>query len=121
MLALPKSPNKVIDGIEQTDSFLKIDLRQALPSVFLRPHSQHGIVVRKKVHPDKFADDYDLASEVIGILRIRIDRATNWLGNGQLLSQDNLFPSPMNDYGYDLLLQLPSGFFPNGYSVAKYM
>ena len=78
-------------------------------------------MVRKKVHPDKFADDYDLASEVIGILRIRIDRATNWLGNGQLLSQDNLFPSPMNDYGYDLLLQLPSGFFPNGYSVAKYM
>ncbi len=121
MLALPKSVNPPIDGIELTDEFVKIDLRQALPSVFLRPHSQHGLVARKKVNPSKYAKDYDMATQVIGILRIRIDFADQWLGNGQLLSQDNLFPNAMNDYGYDLLLQLPKDFIPKNFAIAKYV
>lgn len=121
LLALPKPTSPSVDGIEQTDSFVKIDLRQALPSVFLRPHSQHGLVARKKMTPGKYAKDYDMATEVIGILRIRIDHAAQWLGDGELLSQDNLFPSPMNDCGYDMLLQLPDGFFPKYYGIAKYV
>lgn len=121
MLALPKSNNAPIDGIELTDEFVKVDLRQALPSVFLRPHSQHGLVARKKVNPSKYAKDYDMASQVIGILRIRIDYVDQWLGNGQLLSQDNLFPNAMNDYGYDLLLQLPDDFIPKNFAIAKYV
>ena len=121
MLALPKSDSSTIDGIEQTDEFLKVDLRQALPSVFLRPHSQHGVVARKKVNPSKYANDYDMASQVIGIIRLRIDHVNQWLGEGQLLSQANLFPSPMNDYGYDLLLQLPTDFIPRNFAIAKYV
>ncbi len=121
LLALPKSDDPAVDGIEQTGSFLKIDLRQALPSVFLRPHSQHGFVARNKIVSEGKACDYDMATEVIGILRIRIDHAAKWLGDGTLLSQDNLFPSPMNDYGYDLLLQLDEGFFPEGFAIAKYV
>ena len=121
LIALPKPGNPPIDGIEDTTDFLKVDLRQALPSVFLRPHSQHGIVVRKKLQSGSTSADYDMATEVIGILRMRIDRVAHWLGNGILLSQDNLFPSPMNDYGYDLLLQLPNSFFPDGFSVVKYV
>ena len=62
-----------------------------------------------------------MASQVIGILRIRIDLADQWLGEGQLLSQANLFPSPMNDYGYDLLLQLPENFIPKNFAIAKYV
>ncbi len=121
MLALPKSNTAPIDGIEQTEEFVRVDLRQALPSVFLRPHSQHGVVARKKVNPSRYAQDYDMASQVIGILRIRIDLADQWLGEGQLLSQANLFPSPMNDYGYDLLLQLPENFIPKNFAIAKYV
>ena len=121
LLALPKCDNAPIDGIEETDEFVKVDLRQALPSVFLRPHSQHGVVARKKANPSKYANDYDMASHVIGVLRIRIDLANQWLGNGQLLSQDNLFPSPMNDYGYDLLLQLPKDFIPKNFAITKYV
>ena len=68
-----------------------------------------------------YAKDYDMASQVIGILRIRIDNVDQWLGNGQLLSQDNLFPNAMNDYGYDLLLQLPDDFIPKNFSIAKYV
>lgn len=121
MLALPKSNTASIDGIELTEEFVRVDLRQALPSVFLRPHSQHGVVARKKVNPSRYAKDYDMASQVIGILRIRIDLANQWLGEGHLLSQANLFPSPMNDYGYDLLLQLPDNFIPKNFAIAKYV
>ena len=121
MLALPKSNNVDTEGIELTDGFIKVDLRQALPSVFLRPHSQHGLVARKKVNYSTLAKDYDMASQVIGILRIRIDKANSWLGDGMLLSQDNLFPSPMNDYGYDLLLHLSEDFLPKGFAIAKYV
>lgn len=120
LLALPK-PDESIEGIELSKSFIVVDLRQALPSVFLRPHSQHGFVARKKPTVNQLAAEYDMATEVIGILRIRIDRASAWLGEGHLLSQDNLFPSPMNDYGYDLLLNLPNDFFPEDYSIAKYV
>lgn len=120
LLAVPK-PNDSKEGIVISDDFIVVDLRKALPSVFLRPHSQHGLVVRKKPKVNKYAKEYDMATEVVGILKIRIDRASVWLGNGLLLSQDNLFPSPMNDYGYDLLLNLPSDFFPRDYSIAKYV
>lgn len=120
LLAIPK-PTTIIEGVELSDDFVLVDLRQSLPSVFLRPHSQHGLVVRKKPDVNKYAKEYDMASEVIGILKIRIDKADQWLGNGQLLSQENLFPSPMNDYGYDLLLNLPAEFFPEGYNIARYV
>ena len=120
LLAVPK-PKDLVDGVDVSDDFLLIDLRQALPSVFLRPHSQHGLVIRKKPKVNRYAKDYDMATEIIGVLKIRIDRASSWLGNGQLLSQENLFPSPMNDYGYDLLLNLPEDFFPAEYSIAKYV
>lgn len=120
LVAFPM-PNENIDGIKMSEDFIVVDLRQALPSVFLRPHSQHGFVARKKPKINKLAKDYDLATEVIGILRIRIDRASDWLGEGRLLSKENLFPSPMNDYGYDLLLNLPRDFFPKEYKIAKYV
>lgn len=120
LLAIPK-PSTIIEGVEMSDGFIMVDLRQSLPSVFLRPHSQHGLVVRKKPKVNKYAKEYDMATEVIGILKIRIDKADQWLGNGQLLSQENLFPSPRNDYGYDLLLNLPSDFFPNDYGIARYV
>lgn len=62
-----------------------------------------------------------MATEVIGVLKIRIDRASVWLGEGQLLSQDNMFPSPINDYGYAILLNLPEDFFPKDFCIAKYV
>ena len=120
LLAIPR-PDDSYEGIEISSGYILVDLRQALPSVFLRPHSQHGLVVRKKPVMNNLAEGYDLATEVIGILKIRIDRVSLWLGHGDLVSQENLFPSPMNDYGYDLLLSLPKDYFPDNYGIAKYV
>lgn len=98
-----------------------IDLRQALPSYFLRPHAQHGLVVKKRSINNTDMSQFDLADSVVGILKIRIDISNGWLGNGQLLKQDNLFPPPAFDHGYDLLLQKQNIFRGSKYSIAKYV
>ena len=79
-----------------------IDLRANLPSTFLRPHAQHGLVIRKLRGNE--SDGYDMAKYVVGIIKIHIKCAEEWLGNGTLLTVNNLFPSPAYDLGYDLLL-----------------
>ena len=95
-------------------------MRKSLPSVFLRPHAQHGIVVRRKLANETQAADYDMSSQVIGILRMRVDRVKSWLGDGDLLSQANLFPPPTADYGYDILLSR-NDLFSDKNMIAKYL
>lgn len=46
-----------------------------------------------------------MSETVIGILKIRIDIVEQWLGTGELLTQENLFPPMAYDNGYDLLLK----------------
>lgn len=93
-----------------------MDLRFQLPSTFLRPHAQHGVILRGKNESELF----DLAGTVVGILRIRVDRALRWLGGGQLTSYANLFPSPMHDKGYCALLEQQAIFEPYGYRITRY-
>lgn len=120
LLALPQCTNK--GGVMISNNLMQVELRQALPSIFLRPHAQHGLVVSKKVkNGNENVENYDLASEVIGVLKIRIDRVNEWLGNGTLLTQDNLFPAPAFDIGYDLLLNRVDFFPKQKYSIAKYI
>jgi len=108
-------------GVYYSDKYVMIDLRQALPSYFLRPHAQHGLVVKKRSQNNTDLSQYDIADSVVGILKIRIDISNEWLGDGQLLKQDNLFPPPAFDHGYDLLLQKQSLFQGSKYSIAKYV
>lgn len=64
---------------------------------------------------------YDMAPAVIGIIKIRIDKVHEWMGNGELLTQNNLFPPPAYDYGFDLLLSRDDLFKDSEYSIAKYV
>lgn len=124
LIAIPYSSRRNLTGIEESEHYIQIDLRQALPSTFLRPHAQHGLVVRKKVHPPENqngTDAYDLAQSIIGIIRLRIDRVKDWIGTGDLLTQTNLFPPPAFDNGYDLLLSRSDIFEDTTFSVTKYI
>ena len=120
LLAIPYTEKQIEKGIAVTKSFVTVDLRQALPSVFLRPHAQHGLVVKKRVGKPTNIADYDMATEVIAIIRVRIDRAASWIGDGFLLSQDNLFPPPAYDFGYDILLSRKEFFEKNNVSILQY-
>lgn len=90
-----------LNKIDNNKETVTIDLRANLPSTFLRPHAQHGIVIRRF---DSQSCDYDISKYVVGILKIPIFLVEKWLGDGALLSVNNLFPSPAFDLGYDLLL-----------------
>lgn len=108
-------------GISMTDKHIIVDLRQALPSTFLRPHAQHALVAKVKENRiDVDKSYYDFAENVVGIIRIRIDRSHNWIGSGQLLTQDNLFPPTAYDNGYDILLSR-TDLFDELYTIIKYI
>lgn len=83
-----------------------VDLRKALPSTFARPAAQHGWIVRTRNRKECNYND-----RVIGVIEINVDDAAKWLGEGELLSQNNFFPNFFHDQGYYVLLsrQLRSG------------
>ena len=122
LLAMPYAESNPRCGIIETDEFVEVDLRKALPSIYLRPHAQHALVIRRRdlsVNGKPPASYYDMASQVIAILRIRIDRASMWLGEGNLLTASNLFPSPSIDQGYNNLL-LHTDLFRFPFEIVKY-
>ena len=94
--------------MRQEDSLVQaIDLRESLPSYFLRPHAQLAWILRKK--KIKLPDKYGFNSAIVGILRMKTIDVFHWLGTGELLSYRNLFPSVREDQGYAVLLSRESG------------
>ncbi len=118
LVAVDNNAAPVERGIYIGNDVITIDLRSSLPSLFLRPHAQHGLVIRRNVQD---ADaSFDLASNVIAIIRLRIDRVAEWIGEGSLLSTHNLFPSPAYDYGYELLLHRQDLFETDLQKITQY-
>jgi hypothetical protein len=84
-----------------------IDLRIAAPSQFVRPHAQHGLVV-KALDKDNNAP-IDFSPLLAGVIRVDLADALEWLGTGDLLNVHALFPPPPYDFGYqEILNNLPA-------------
>ena len=84
-----------------------LDLRYAIPSLFLRPHAQHGVLLRSfKYLPDGgMRYNSDMSDLVQGIIRFNLLDGLEWLGNGSSLDVSSVFPPPAFDSGYgDLLI-----------------
>lgn len=75
-----------------------VDLRKAFPSIYLRPHAQHALVIKKNGN-----GDYN--GLVVGIAKIKVQSGFEWVGSQGLLSPNNLFPSVFYDHGYKYLLE----------------
>lgn len=80
-----------------------VDLRMAAPSVFLRPHSQHGLLFRCKGADNERPSDY--SKQIRGIVRVTLKDALDWLGEGKIVGTHSLFPPPFYDDGYRILLE----------------
>ncbi|GAA2074685.1 FRG domain-containing protein [Aeromicrobium tamlense] len=79
-----------------------VDLRYAVPSVYLRPHAQHGLLVAPaKLLP---GDDGALTHRVVAYIEIPLMDALDWLGSGVMTSPFVLFPPAVSDHGYRRLL-----------------
>lgn len=82
-----------------------IDLRVSAPSVFLRPHAQHGVLFRLRGDTVRRPTDYK--TKIRGIIRVELRQALSWLGSGDLTGTHSLFPPAFYDHGYALLLNDP--------------
>lgn len=80
-----------------------VDLRMAAPSIFLRPHAQHGLLFRKRGNA-KSGRPIDYSTQIRGVIAVELSKALDWLGSGQMVSAHSLFPPPYYDGGYDILL-----------------
>lgn len=79
-----------------------VDLRMAVPPIFLRPHVQHGLLFRNRGGVNGRHIDY--SDRIRGRLMIRLNDALEWLGSGKMLSTHSLFPPPYYDEGYGILV-----------------
>lgn len=99
----PKNITLHKPGFFSDDRHSLVDLREAAPSTYLRPHAQHGMLLKRKDIKDQ--KDADLQDCVEGTIRVQVTDAQNWLGTGRLLSVHNLFPPAGYDSGYASLLE----------------
>ena len=101
---VPGMPGRFRDERSET-----IDLRTAVPSHFVRPHAQHGLLVRRLSSAGlPVSDQLPLH---VGTIRVRLEAALDWLGDATTLTTHSLFPPAFYDYGYRELL---SGVKPAG-------
>ncbi|MCW5950828.1 MAG: FRG domain-containing protein [Propionibacteriaceae bacterium] len=98
----PLTPG-AIPGHSTNGHYHVVDLRYAVPSAYLRPHAQHGLLIRSSASPS--APSYQRVSEcTAATLRIRLVDAITWLGHGSLTTGHALFPPATRDDGYRRLL-----------------
>jgi hypothetical protein len=94
-------PTKV-PGFHQGSKTQTVDLRICAPSIFLRPHAQHGILFR--LRGENTLRPHDYSSCIRGVIAIGLRNAIKWLGDAPTLSVHGLFPPPFYDQGYKILL-----------------
>ena len=82
-----------------------VDLRMAAPSIFLRPHAQHGLLFRCRGEKNT-GRTLDYSKQVYGVIAVELPRALDWLGSGKMVSAHSLFPPPLYDGGYSILLDI---------------
>lgn len=89
-------------GYYRNAGFECVDLRRALPSYYIRPHMQHGVLLRQMSGHGKVM--VNEAGLIKGVIKIDLQDALKWLGQGDSLSVGSLFPPPHFDTGLKKLL-----------------
>lgn len=94
-----------IPGYQIGNNTRVVDLRYSVPSIYLRPHAQHGVLIAPmRLEADPKASLGSLKSQVAGVIEINLADALDWLGTGGMTSGHVLFPPATRDEGYRRLL-----------------
>lgn len=93
-----------IPGYWLADDVRLVDLRYAVPSIYLRPHAQHGLLVAPRGGLDGDAPNI-IERTIRAAIRIDLALAQEWLGKGVMVSDYVLFPPAVRDEGYRRLLR----------------
>lgn len=95
--------DKDLPGLYRGENTFTVDLRKAAPSIFLRPHAQHALLMRSK-HLET-VEHSDLANYIVGICKISVRDSLKWIGINGLTSARSLFPPVNFDHGYGVLIE----------------
>ena len=104
LISVPLSGTVLHSGHYSTEKAEVIDLRYCVPSFYLRPHAQHGLVMRMKSKEGEACIDYKKSVEAV--IRIDLVKALEWISEDSLLTTGNLFPPPHIDTGLLRLLKI---------------
>lgn len=110
LTAVPEEPGCVVEQLGSPVDMKIIDLRLSVPSIYLRPHAQHGLMIKRKIFDNchdlsnTLSDIADYKDHLILALRIRTEKVLEWLGKSSLVDYNFFFPSPLFDDGYRRLL-----------------
>jgi hypothetical protein len=105
----------LVPGFFRGDDSEFVDLRVGCPSIFVRPHAQHGVLFRARGSGVRRPHDY--SGFVRGIIRADLQEALTWLGDGNLLNVHSLMPPPYYDDGYRILLDLDLPLMPRAGTI----
>ncbi|MGP8214717.1 MAG: FRG domain-containing protein [Bacteroidia bacterium] len=92
-----------VPGLYKGANTYTVDLRKAAPSIFLRPHAQHALLIRSK-HLET-VEHTDLANYIVGIAKVKLEDGIHWIGTNGLTSARSLFPPVNFDHGYGVLIE----------------
>jgi FRG domain len=104
VLDLGRQEETAVPGYSLGDVARIVDLRYSVPSLYLRPHAQHGLLAAPRRMTPSDPDAGDMSTLVIAVLEIELSDALVWLGSGSMLSTHVLFPPATHDAGYRRLL-----------------
>lgn len=102
ILVAADSAQTGVPGLSKGLNTELVDLRAACPSIFLRPHAQHGVLFRKRGKGQVRPIDY--SDQIRGVIRMNLSDALLWVGEAKTLGVHTLFPPPYYDFGYKILL-----------------
>ncbi|WP_291447893.1 FRG domain-containing protein [Desulfovibrio sp.] len=95
-----------------TKNYSIVDLRKCVPSLYLRPHSQHGILVKKEIINKRtkkrdelrgITMDTEMINDLIVTIKIKKATILKWINNSRILTPEFLFPSMYFDPGYSTI------------------
>lgn len=108
MLKTGALQSTAVPGYEISEDTRLIDLRYCVPSIYLRPHAQHGVLLaRRRLSTKPEPELHSLDHAVGGVIKVRLSDALDWLGDGALTNHYSLFPPAVHDVGYRRLMSGP--------------
>ena len=106
----------------KNSQWVKCSIRDAEDRVVIESVNVYNETIEKvRKNRTEFGKKYyDMSKNVVGIIKIRVDRVHDWIGSGELLTQNSLFPPAAYDYGYDILLTR-TDLFDETFKIARYV
>ena len=85
----PRKQQSAPKGLRRYKNGLVLDVRESIPSQYLRPHMQHGLLYMPNV---RHLDSSENVEPSLRIFEFSSKAALQWLGNGSMFTPESIYP-----------------------------